>query len=57
MTITKVYKVTCNKYGQVINRYICYKLSLKELRKDSRRVRINNGNIINVCENCVKREV
>lgn len=57
MAITKVYEVTCDKCGQVINHYIHYKPSLKELRKDSGRVRINNGKIITICEDCDKREV
>ena len=57
MAITKVYEVDCNKCGQLINHYFHYKPSLKELREDSGRVRINNGKIITICKDCVKREV
>lgn len=54
MPVRKYYEVTCDKCGQVINHYIYYKPSLKQLRKDCGIVRINNGKIITICEDCVK---
>lgn len=54
MTITKVYEVACDKCGQVINHYIHYKPSLKQLRKDCGKVIINNGKIRIVCKDCVE---
>lgn len=54
MAITKVYEVTCDKCSKTINHYIHYKPSLKQLRKDCGIVRINNGKVITICEDCAK---
>ena len=50
--IQKIYEVTCDKCYCLIGHYFDYKPSLKELRKDSGSVRINNGKILLLCKNC-----
>lgn len=50
--IQKIYEVTCDKCRCLIKRYFDYKPSLKKLRKDSGRVRINNGKILLLCKDC-----
>ena len=54
MPIRKYYEVTCEVCSKVINHYSSYKPSLKQLRKDCRIVRINNGKIRIVCKDCVE---
>lgn len=56
MSITKWYEVCCDKCGVAINHYSHYKPSIKQLREDCGRVRINNGNIRIICRDCVEDE-
>ena len=56
MAIIKIYEVACDKCCQVINHYIHYKPSLKQLRKDCGIVRINNGKVRIICKGCVEAE-
>lgn len=56
MSITKWYEVCCDKCGVAINHYLHYKPSIKQLREDCGRVRINNGNIRIICRDCVEDE-
>lgn len=56
MAIVKYYEVSCDKCGVTINHYINYKPSLKQLRKDCGRVRINDGKVILICKDCVNKD-
>lgn len=56
MSITKWYEVCCDKCGVAINHYSHYKPSIKQLREDCGRVRINNGHIRIICRDCVEDE-
>lgn len=54
--IRKIYEVSCDKCGATINHYLHYKPSLKQLREDCGRVRINNGHVHLICKSCVEDE-
>lgn len=54
MSITKWYEVCCDVCGVAINHYKDYKPSLKQLREDCGKVRINNSKIRIVCKDCVE---
>lgn len=56
MSITKWYEVCCDKCGVAINHYSHYKPSIKQLREDCGRVRINNGHVCLICKSCVEDE-
>ena len=56
MSITKWYEVCCDKCGVAINHYSHYKPSIKQLREDCGRIRINNGKVIITCKGCVEEE-
>ena len=55
MSITKWYEACCDNCGAVINHYIHYKLTIKELKKDCGRVVIRNGTVITICDECKKK--
>lgn len=54
--IQKIYEVSCDKCGVAINHYLHYKPSIKQLREDCGRIRINNGKVILICKGCVEEE-
>ena len=55
MSITRWYEACCNNCGAVINHYIHYKPTIKELKKDCGRVVIRNGKVITICDECNKK--
>lgn len=54
--IQKIYEVSCDKCGVAINHYLHYKPSIKQLREDCGRIRINNGHVRLICKSCVEDE-
>lgn len=55
MSITRWYEVCCDNCGAVINHYIHYKPTIKELKKDCGRVVIHNCKVITICDECNKK--
>ena len=55
MSFTKWYEACCDNCGAVINHYIHYKPTIKELKKDCGRVVIRNGTVITICDECNKK--
>ena len=55
MSITRWYEVCCDNCGAVINHYIHYKPTIKELKKDCGSVVIHNGKVITICDECNKK--
>lgn len=55
MSITRWYKACCDNYEDVINHYIHYKPTIKELKKYYGRVVIHNGKVITICDECNKK--
>lgn len=53
--ISKIYKVTCDNCGCVINHYFDYVPSNKEIRNDGGYVKINNGKKQILCNDCYNK--